>query len=78
MDEHRRDGLILGPALATLDDDAGHGLVQDGALAWRDGVIAYAGPRAGLPQALSGGAVEAGAGLPAYIDWVAAETREEP
>ncbi len=23
-------------------------------------------------------AVEAGAGLPAYIDWVAAETREEP
>lgn len=43
------DGLLLGATLATLADDAGYGLVEDGALGWRDGVIVYAGPRSGLP-----------------------------
>lgn len=43
------DGLLLGATLTTLTDDAGYGLVEDGALGWRDGVIVYAGPRAGLP-----------------------------
>ncbi|VXB87309.1 Imidazolonepropionase [Luteimonas sp. 9C] len=43
------DGLLLGATLATLADDAGYGLTDDGALAWRDGVIVYAGPRTGLP-----------------------------
>ena len=42
------DGLWLDCRLATLEGD-GLGLVEDGALAWRDGVIVYAGPRAGLP-----------------------------
>ena len=43
------DGLILGATLATLDADAGYGIVEDGALGWKDGVIAYAGARSGLP-----------------------------
>lgn len=43
------DGLLLGATLATLADDAGYGLIEDGALGWRDGVIVYAGPRSGLP-----------------------------
>ena len=43
------DGLILGASLATLDGTSGYGEVQDGALAWRDGVLTYVGPRAGLP-----------------------------
>ncbi|MFL6587103.1 MAG: imidazolonepropionase [Luteimonas sp.] len=43
------DGLLLGARLATLADDSGYGLIEDGALGWRDGVIVYAGPRSGLP-----------------------------
>lgn len=43
------DGLLLGASLATLDGDTGHGLIEDGALGWRDGLITYAGPRGGLP-----------------------------
>ena len=46
----RWDGLLLG-ALATLDGDAGYGAVHDGALAWKDGRLTYAGPRGGLPGA---------------------------
>ncbi len=45
----RWDGLLLGPTLATLDTDTGYGLVEDGALGWKAGVIAYAGARTGLP-----------------------------
>ena len=45
----RWDGLILGASLATLDADRGYGEITDGALGWRDGVITYVGPRAGLP-----------------------------
>ncbi len=60
MENKDRSGLILGPTLATLEDDAGYGLIEDGALAWRDGVIAYAGPRSALPAALEGDAIEAG------------------
>lgn len=44
------DGLLLGATLATLDGEAGYGLIEDGALGWRDGVIVYAGPRSGLPD----------------------------
>ena len=43
------DGLVLGACLATLDAPAGYGAIADGALGWRDGVLAYVGPRAGLP-----------------------------
>jgi imidazolonepropionase len=43
------DGLAIGAALATLDGDAGYGAIADGALGWRDGVLAWVGPRAELP-----------------------------
>jgi imidazolonepropionase len=50
------DGLVLGACLATLDAPAGYGAIADGALGWRDGVLAWVGPRAGLqgdPAALA-------------------------
>src|SRR5690606_35687405 len=47
------DGLATGLSLATLDAESGYGLVEDGALAWRDGLLAYVGPRAGLPAGVS-------------------------
>ena len=43
------DGLIVGTTLATLDAASGYGMVEDGALGWKDGVLAYVGPRTGLP-----------------------------
>lgn len=44
------DRLLLDARLATLRDDLGaYGVVEDGALAWKDGLIAYAGPAAELP-----------------------------
>lgn len=46
----RWDGLVLG-ALATLDGDTGYGAIEDGALAWKDGRVAYAGARGALPGA---------------------------
>ena len=48
-DANTWDGLAVGVSLATLDAEAGYGAIEDGALAWRDGILAYAGPRAGLP-----------------------------
>ena len=53
MGDSSDSGLLLGPTLATLDTDSGYGLVDGGALAWRDGRIAYAGSRAALPAELS-------------------------
>ena len=51
MNAMRFDGMAIGATLATLDADAGYGLVEDGALGWKDGALAYVGPRAGLPGA---------------------------
>jgi imidazolonepropionase len=45
----RWDGLLRGASLATLDGDAGYGAIHDGALAWRDGRIAWVGARGDLP-----------------------------
>ena len=45
------DGLVVNARLATLAGDAGYGLVEDGALGWKDGRITYAGPRSRLPDA---------------------------
>ena len=45
------DGLVFNARLATLAGDAGYGLVEDGALGWKDGRITYAGPRSRLPEA---------------------------
>ena len=44
------DTLLLGAHLATLDGD-GYGAIEDGAIGWRDGVLAFVGPRAALPAA---------------------------
>jgi imidazolonepropionase len=41
------DGLLLGASLATLEGD-GYGAIEDGALGWRDGRIAFVGTRAAL------------------------------
>ena len=64
------DGLVTGATLVTLDGDAGYGLVEDGALAWRDGVIHYTGPRAGLPGEFAGDAIDARGGCitPGLVD----------
>lgn len=44
------DRLLLDARLATLRDDLGaYGAVEDAALGWKDGLIAWAGPRAELP-----------------------------
>ena len=45
------DALVVNARLATLAGDAGYGLVEDGALGWKDGRITYAGPRSRLPEA---------------------------
>ena len=50
-------GLLVNATLVTLDGEVGYGLVEDGALAWQDGVIRYAGPRRELPAGLA--AIEA-------------------
>lgn len=44
-----RDGLLLDARLVTLAGDRGYDVIDDGALAWRDGVITFAGRRADLP-----------------------------
>ncbi len=42
-------GLLLHARLATLADAGGHDLIEDGALAWRDGRIMWLGPSTQLP-----------------------------
>ncbi|WP_246197539.1 imidazolonepropionase [Pseudoxanthomonas sacheonensis] len=45
----RWDGLILGTDLVTLEGDGGYGAIEDGALAWSDGVLRFVGRAADLP-----------------------------
>ncbi len=73
MPAERWDGLLHNATLATLDGDAGYGLVPDGALAWRNGRIVYAGPASTLPaaaDALADEVIDAGGDLvtPALVD----------
>lgn len=73
MPAERWDGLIIGARLATLDAAEGYGIVEDGALGWRDGRIVYAGPAAALPdapEALATDVVDAGGALvtPGMVD----------
>lgn len=49
MDE-RWDHLVTGATLATLSGTS-YGLIEDGAVAWRDGRIVFAGPARELPRA---------------------------
>ncbi len=69
----RWDGLLVGASLATLDSDTGYGAIHDGALAWRDGRIAWIGPRSELPDnanALADDVIDAHGGwiTPGLID----------
>ncbi|HEY0230367.1 MAG TPA: imidazolonepropionase [Dokdonella sp.] len=46
------DGLLLDARLATLDDNgSAYGLVENAALAWKNGLLTFAGARADLPDA---------------------------
>ncbi len=49
MPHKRWDNLLLDCTLATLAGDAGYGLIEDGAIGWRDSVIAFVGPQRELP-----------------------------
>ena len=63
----RWDGVLVNARLATLAGDAGYGVVEDGALGWRDGSLVFAGPRHQLPappDALANQVVDAAG------DWV--------
>ncbi|TDK33762.1 imidazolonepropionase [Luteimonas terrae] len=66
------DGLLLGATLATLDGDSGYGLIEDGALGWRDGRIVHVGPHDALPdgaEAQAGQVIETrGLVTPGLID----------
>ena len=53
MNEQAWDGLLVGASLATLDGP-GYGAVEDGALGWKDGTLAFVGARAELPGAPTG------------------------
>ncbi|MCD9028241.1 imidazolonepropionase [Luteimonas sp. BDR2-5] len=72
MANERWDGLVVGPALVTLAGDAGYGLVEDGALGWRDGLLTFAGARRDLPgpaDALAAQVIEAtGCITPGLVD----------
>ena len=61
MSETRWDVLLTGATLATFASDAPFGLIPDGALAMRDGRIAWVGARAELrepPDALASEVIE--------------------
>jgi imidazolonepropionase len=67
------DHLLLDLRLATLAEDTGYGLVEDAALAWKDGRITFAGPAAqlsGNPEELAGTVASAAGALatPGLID----------
>ena len=62
------DCLLLDCQLATMTaGDSGYGIVEDAALAWRDGQITYAGPRLELPGEASALARETGTAGSAWI-----------
>ena len=43
------DGIACGATLVTLDADAGYGLVEQGAIGWRNGLLCHVGPMSSLP-----------------------------
>jgi imidazolonepropionase len=48
---HHFDTLLLDARLATLAGDDGYGLIENGAIGWKDGVIAFVGAMDALPGA---------------------------
>ncbi len=69
---HAWDGLLLGATLATLDAQAGYGLIVDGALGWKDGLLTFVGARdalPGTPSTLANEVIEAdGLVTPGLVD----------
>ena len=66
------DTLLMGAHLATLDGDV-YGAIEDGAIGWRDGVLAFVGPRAALsaaPETLADEVIEVDGGwvTPGLVD----------
>jgi len=53
------DGLIVSATLVTLDGDAGYAAIEDGALGWRDGRIAFVGTREQAARLHAGETVDA-------------------
>ena len=53
MNTLRFDGVAIGATLATLDAGAGYGLVENAALAWKDGAIAYIGAHDPMLESVS-------------------------
>lgn len=53
------DGLLLGARLVTLDGDAGYGLIEDGALGWRNGRITHVGTRASAAALVAAETIQA-------------------
>lgn len=51
MNPPAAQGLILHARMATLAGDDGYGLIEDSAIAWREGRIAWLGSTAKLPRA---------------------------
>ncbi len=51
MNPPAAQGLILHARMATMAGDDGYGLIEDGAIAWREGRIAWLGSTAKLPRA---------------------------
>ena len=47
---HRYDHLLVDCTLATLAGDSGYGVIEHGAIGWRDGAITFAGPMHDLPD----------------------------
>ena len=45
----RWDTLLIDARLATLTGDKGYGLIENGAIGWKDGAIAFVGPMDALP-----------------------------
>ncbi len=63
------DGLLVNARLVTLAGDTGYGVMENGALGWRDGVLVFAGTMDSLPappDALADTFIDAGG------DWVTA------
>jgi len=65
------DSIWLNVHLATMSEDSSYGEIRDGAIAVKDGVIAWLGPRSALPSGYSAASVHDGKGAwltPGLID----------
>ena len=66
-----RNGALVNARIATMrDDDGPYGLIENGAIAWQDGVITFCGPLADLPTGSTAKAVDCHGDLltPALVD----------